>query len=63
MRFQLQSLFVRAELGLTEAAARDVYRLREQRAAVGDEDFLRILQTALDANTAGAIMQLTAEAG
>jgi tetratricopeptide (TPR) repeat protein len=62
IRFQLQSLAIRIELGLTDAAARDVRRLGEQRAAVGDEQFIHVLQTVLDSDTAAAIMRLTERA-
>ena len=57
--FQLRSLAIRAELGQADAAADDVRMLGEQRAAVGDEQFLHILRTAMDADSAASIMQLT----
>jgi tetratricopeptide (TPR) repeat protein len=59
IRFQLQSLAIRSELGLADAAAVDVPRLREQRAAVGDQQFLHIVQTVLDADSVATVMQLT----
>jgi tetratricopeptide (TPR) repeat protein len=57
--FQLQSLAIRGELGNVDDAAIDVRMLREQRAAIGDEQFLHILQTVANPDTTAAIMQLT----
>jgi tetratricopeptide (TPR) repeat protein len=57
IRFQLQSLAIRTELGLAHAAAIDMQMLREQRTAVGDKQFLNILQADLDADIAAAIMR------
>jgi tetratricopeptide (TPR) repeat protein len=59
--FQLQSFAIRVGLGLAGDAANDVRMLREQRAAVGDEEFLHILQTTLDADAVSVIMQLTGD--
>ena len=56
---QLQALAIRAELGLDDAAGFDVRILGKQRAALGDEQFRRILQASLDADSTAAIMQLT----
>jgi hypothetical protein len=52
VNLQLQALVLRAERGLTDGVAVDVRWLRQQRAAVGDKQFLDILQTVLDADRA-----------
>ena len=57
--FQLQSLAIRTELSMVDAAAIDVHFLREQRGAIGDEQFLHVLQTVVDSDTTAAVMQLT----
>jgi tetratricopeptide (TPR) repeat protein len=57
--YQVQSLAIRADLGLADAAGRNMRRLREQRTALGDEQFLHILQTLLDADSTATVMQLT----
>ena len=57
--YQVQSLAIRAELGLADAAGRDLRRLREQRTALGDEQFQHILQTLLDTDSTATVMQLT----
>ena len=55
--YQVQSLAIRAELGLADAAGRDLRRLRKQRTALGDEQFLHILRTLLDTDSTAAVMQ------
>jgi tetratricopeptide (TPR) repeat protein len=57
--YLVQSLAIRAELGLADAAGRDLRRLRNQRTALGDEQFQHILQTLFDADSTAAVMQLT----
>ena len=59
IRFQVQSLALRVELSLRNDAAVNMRMLRDQRAAVGDEQFLDILQTVLDADSAAYVMELT----
>jgi tetratricopeptide (TPR) repeat protein len=61
--YQLQALAIRAQIGLADAAAIDVRRLCEQRAALGDQQFHRILQSTLDAEDTATIMQLTEQEG
>jgi tetratricopeptide (TPR) repeat protein len=57
--YLVQSLALRVELGLADAAERDLRRLRRQRAALGDEQFQRILQTLLDTDSTASVMQWT----
>jgi tetratricopeptide (TPR) repeat protein len=57
--YQLQSLAIRAQLGILSNDPIDLQMLREQRTALGDEQFLHILQTLLNAGGTTAIMELT----
>ena len=57
--YQVQSLTIRAELGLADAAVLDLRMLRKQRTALGDEQFQHILQTLLDTDNTATVMQLT----
>jgi tetratricopeptide (TPR) repeat protein len=59
--YQVQALAIRAELS-SPAAAADVRMLRQQRAALGDQQFQRILRTLTDNDSAATIMQLTEQA-
>jgi hypothetical protein len=56
--YQVQSLAIHAELGLADDG-HDLRMLREQRTALGDEQFQRILQTLLDTDRTATVMQLT----
>ena len=47
------------ELGLTDAVELDQRMLRNQRTALGEEQFRHILQTLLDTDSAVTVMQLT----
>src|SRR5262249_54217614 len=58
--YQLQSLAIRAELGLL-TVQNDVRMLRKQRAALGDGQFLHILQALLDTDNTATVMHLTEE--
>jgi tetratricopeptide (TPR) repeat protein len=60
--YQVQALAIRTELRSPDSAI-DVRMLRRQRAALGDQQFQRILRTLMDDDTAAAIMQLTDQAG
>ncbi len=59
--YQMQALAIRAELGSRDATT-DVGMLREQRAALGDQEFQRILRTITDDDSVASIMQLTDQA-
>jgi tetratricopeptide (TPR) repeat protein len=55
--YQVQALAIRAELSSPDAAT-DIRMLDQQRAALGDQQFQRILRTLTDNDSAAAIMQL-----
>jgi hypothetical protein len=55
--YQVQALAIRAALKSPDTRI-DVYRLREQRDALGDEEFQHILSTLADRETVAVIMQL-----
>jgi tetratricopeptide (TPR) repeat protein len=60
--YQVQSLAIHLELSSPDSAI-DVHMLRQQRAALGDQQFQRILRTLTEDDAAAAIMQLTGQAG
>ncbi len=57
--YQVRSLAIRAQLGLADAAEIDLRMLRKQRTALGDEQFLHILQTLLNTDSTATVMRLT----
>jgi tetratricopeptide (TPR) repeat protein len=59
--YNLQAMGMRAELSSPDAAI-DIRMLRQQRAALGDRRFRRILRTLTDNDSAAAIIQLIEQA-
>jgi len=59
--YQVKALAVRAELGSPDAAI-DVRLLRQQRGALGDREFERILRTLVGDESVAIVMELTEQA-
>jgi hypothetical protein len=58
--YQVMALAIHAELGSPVAAA-DVHMLPRQRAALGDQEFQRLLHVLADNDSVGTIMQLSSQ--
>jgi len=58
--YQVQALAIRTSLSSPESTI-DMHWLRQQRDALGDEEFQRILQTLADDDSVAAIMQVTTQ--